>query len=293
MASIKEIRTRIKSVESTLKITNAMYLIASAGLKKARAQLRTVAPYFQKIDSTIADILHHSPTIEHPYFDQRPDIPQAQRKVGILVITGDRGLAGAYNHNIFKLTDQKLETTPNPHIYLVGQMGQAWLSRKGMQDESEVPLTAKNPDLKLARIISRYLLDLFQEGALDEVWVAYTKMISPLVLEPSLVQLLPLSRDLFPPPPKDARRFPPTISYLPNEAQVMDQLVPFFLSGTLFGALVESYCSEQSARMTAMDSASNNARDMLKDLRLRFNRARQAAITQEITEIVAGTKAGH
>ena len=293
MAGIKEIRTRIKSIEATLKITNAMYLISSASLKRAREQLRTVYPHFNKIGTTIADILHHSPDVEHIYFDQRTKIPAEQRNVGLLVITGDKGLAGAYNHNALKLTEQKLEALQNSHLYLIGQMGRNWFARKGREDEAMTALSAKNPDLKLARQISAILLDDFRSGKLDEVWVVYTNMVSPLVLEPTLQKLLPLDKDLFPWTPRVEEVFPRTIDYLPNEGGVMDLLVPFYLTGILFGALVESFCSEQSARMTAMDSASDNAKDMLKTLRLRFNRARQAAITQEITEIVAGAQAGH
>ena len=131
MASMKEIRAHIRSVEQTLKITNAMYLIASSNLRKARKQLTDVEPYFRKIESTITDILYNSPKIEHRYFDQRPGIPAQRRKVGYVVITSDKGLAGAYNHNILKLAEEKVRQAPNVSLYIVGQVGRATLQSRG------------------------------------------------------------------------------------------------------------------------------------------------------------------
>ncbi len=297
MAGMKEIRTRIKSVESTLKITNAMYLISSASLRKMRKQLQAVEPYFSKITSTIADILHHSPNIDHPFFvpASRKDVPKdasQEPKVAYVIITGDKGLAGSYNHNVLRLLEQQLADQSNPKVYPIGQMGRGFCTAYGLGIDPEFFYTAQDPNLNRARAISRHLLSLYLQGEVDEIHLIYTRMISPLVLQPTLQKLLPLEKTLFPYTPRYVAQYPRIVEYVPSEREVLDQLVPSYLSGMIFGALVESYCSEQSARMMAMDASTKNAKDMLKSLSLSYNRARQSAITQEITEVVGGAKAG-
>lgn len=290
MAGMKEVRDHIKSVEETLKITNAMYLIASSSLRKARKQLEDTLPYFEKISSTISDILHHSPDIHHAYFDQRVD--KAGRQVGYIVITGDKGLAGAYNHNVLKLAEKSMCAQRAPTLFVIGQMGRAYFSGKGIPIDGEFLYTAQDPTMARAREIGNTFVDLFLNGQLDEVWIVYTKMVNPLRLEPVCTKLLPLERDLFPWQRRPSEHYTKTVAYLPSEGVVLDQIVPGYLKGMIFGALVESYCSEQNARMTAMDSATDNAKKLLKDLNLTYNRARQSAITQEISEIVGGAAAG-
>lgn len=290
MAGMKEVRDHIKSVEETLKITNAMYLIASSSLRKARKQLEDTLPYFEKISSTISDILHHSPDIHHAYFDQRAD--KAGRQVGYIVITGDKGLAGAYNHNVLKLAEESMCAQCAPTLFVIGQMGRAYFSGKGIPIDGEFLYTAQDPTMARAREIGNTFVDLFLNGQLDEVWIVYTKMVNPLRLEPVCTKLLPLERDLFPWQRRPSEHYTKTVAYLPSESVVLDQIVPGYLKGMIFGALVESYCSEQNARMTAMDSATENAKKLLKDLNLTYNRARQSAITQEISEIVGGVAAG-
>ena len=290
MAGMKEVRDHIKSVEETLKITNAMYLIASSSLRKARKQLEDTLPYFEKISSTISDILHHSPDIHHVYFDQRAD--RAGRQVGYIVITGDKGLAGAYNHNVLKLAEKSMCAQCAPTLFVIGQMGRAYFSGKGIPIDGEFLYTAQDPTMARAREIGNTFVDLFLNGQLDEVWIVYTQMVNPLRLEPVCTKLLPLERDLFPWQRRPSEHYTKTVAYLPSESVVLDQIVPGYLKGMIFGALVESYCSEQNARMTAMDSATENARKLLKDLNLTYNRARQSTITQEISEIVGGAAAG-
>ena len=291
MASIKEIRTHIKSVEQTLKITNAMYLISSSNLRKARKQLNDVEPYFQKIEVTISDILHHSPQIEHRFFDKREGIPAEKRKVGYIVITGDKGLAGAYNHNILKLAEQKLAKTANPSLFVVGQVGRSYFQEHGVPIDGEFLYTAQNPTVARARDIGEQMIDLYMTGQLDEVYVLFTKMVTSFQMEPTVHKLLPLDPDVFPEYEKNRDKYNRDVTYVPSVKAVMDRLVPGYLKGDLFGALVESYCSEQNARMTAMKSSSDNARSMLQSLNLSYNRARQSAITQEITEVVGGAQA--
>ena len=291
MASIKEIRTHIKSVEQTLKITNAMYLISSSNLRKARKQLNDVEPYFQKIETTISDILHHSPQINHPFFDKRPEIPPEKRKVGYIVVTGDKGLAGAYNHNILKLAEKKLAKAANPSLFVVGQVGRSYFLEHGIPIDVEFLYTAQDPTVSRARDMAELMMDLYLNRQLDEVYVLFTKMVTSFQMEPTVHKLLPLDPDVFPEYEENRDKYNRDVTYVPSIKAVMDRLVPGYLKGDLFGALVESYCSEQNARMTAMKSSSDNARSMLQNLNLSYNRARQAAITQEITEVVGGAQA--
>ena len=291
MASIKEIRTHIKSVEQTLKITNAMYLISSSNLRKARKQLNDVEPYFQKIETTISDILHHSPQIHHPFFDKRPEIPPEKRKIGYIVVTVDKGLAGAYNHNILKLAEGKLAKTANPSLFVVGQVGRSYFQEHGISIDVEFLYTAQDPTVSRARDMAELVLDLYLNRQLDEVYVLFTKMVTSFQMEPTVHKLLPLDPDVFPEYEENRDKYNREVTYVPSVKAVMDRLVPGYLKGDLFGALVESYCSEQNARMTAMKSSSDNARSMLQNLNLSYNRARQAAITQEITEVVGGAQA--
>ena len=289
MAGMKEIRTHIKSVQQTLKITNAMYLIASSNLRKARRQLAHVGPYFDKIESTITDILYHSPDVRHRFFDPRTHIPPQRRKTGFVVITGDKGLAGAYNHNILKLAEERLAAASNPVLLLVGQVGRAYFTARGAVMDEAFFHTAANPAMWRARDMAEDLISRFVHGELDEVYVLYTNMKSSFCLEPTVRRLLPLSRDVFSGQQEGAPRQQAT--YLPSVEAVMDSLVAEYLKGELFGALTESFCAEQNARMTAMKSSSDNARELLQELGLSLNQARQAAITQEITEVVGGAQA--
>lgn len=290
MASIKEIRTHIKSVEQTLKITNAMYLISSSNLRKARKQLTDVEPYFMKIEATISDILHHSPEISHVFFDKRPGVQPEDRKIGYIVITGDKGLAGAYNHNILKLAEQKMSESAHTSLFVVGQVGRSYFQEHGVPIDVEFLYTAQDPNMGRARDMAELMLDLYLEERLDEVYIIFTKMVNSFQMEPTIHKLLPLDPDAFP-QEEETSSYNRDVAYVPSVKAVMDRLVPGYVKGDLFGALVQSYCSEQNARMTAMKSSSDNARAMLQTLNLSYNRARQTAITQEITEVVGGAQA--
>ena len=292
MAGIKEIRDHIKSVQQTLKITNAMYLISSSNLRKARKQLMDVEPYFLKIETTIADILHHSPDIHHSYFDVHSYTPPEERKTGYVVITGDKGLAGAYNHNVLKLAEEHMASRKNTSLFVVGQAGRNHFQEMGITVDGEFLYTAQNPTMPRARDMAEFLIQLYLDKKLDEIYVVFTQMVTPITLQPTILQLLPLSRDIFPWEEKvQESGYEGNVTYVPSISEVMDHLVPGYLKGLLFGALVESFCAEQHSRMTAMKSSSDNAREMLRTLSLDYNRARQSAITQEITEIVGGAQA--
>ena len=292
MAGITEIRTRMQSVQQTLKITNAMYLISSAKVKKARKQLADVEPYFDKLAKTVLDIFRHSPDLKHRFIEGH-EIPREDRKPGFIVVTGDKGLAGAYNHNVLRLAETYLARKKDPTLFLIGQMGRHFFEKKNIPIDAEFMYTAQDPTLERAKEIADTMVDLYERGALDEVYLVFTHSFSAVRMEPEIIKLLPLDRAML-----SARRglseadqYRDVVRYEPSPEAVLDVLVPGVLRGYLFAALVESFCSEQNSRMTAMDSASESAREMLKTLSLEFNRARQGAITQEITEIAGGAEA--
>ena len=292
MAGITEIRGRMRSIQQTLKITNAMYLISSAKVKKARKQLQEVEPYFDRLAKTILDIFRHSPQLQHRYIEGHHKSKE-ERKTGFVVITGDKGLAGAYNHNVLKLAESYLARKQDSTLFLIGQMGRHYFEKKNIPIDAEFMYTAQDPTLDRAQDICDTLVDLYERGALDEIYLVFTHSYSAMRMEPEIIKLLPLDRAML-----SARRglseadqYRDVVRYEPSPEAVLDVLVPGVIRGYLFAALVESFCSEQSSRMSAMDSASESARDMLKTLSLEFNRARQGAITQEITEIAGGAEA--
>lgn len=293
MAGITEIRGRMRSIQQTLKISNAMYLISSAKVKKARKQLQEVEPYFDRLAKTILDIFRHSPQLQHRYIEGHHNKPKEERKTGFVVITGDKGLAGAYNHNVLKLAESYLARKQDSTLFLIGQMGRHYFEKKNIPIDAEFMYTAQDPTLDRAQDICDTLVDLYERGALDEIYLVFTHSYSAMRMEPEIIKLLPLDRAML-----SARRglseadqYRDVVRYEPSPEAVLDVLVPGVIRGYIFAALVESFCSEQSSRMSAMDSASESARDMLKTLSLEFNRARQGAITQEITEIAGGAEA--
>ena len=292
MPNARDIRARINSIRETRKITNAMYLISSAKVKKARKQLQEVEPYFDRLAKTILDIFRHSPQLQHRYIEGHHK-PKEERKTGFVVITGDKGLAGAYNHNVLKLAESYLARKQDSTLFLIGQMGRHYFEKKNIPIDAEFMYTAQDPTLDRAQDICDTLVDLYERGALDEIYLVFTHSYSAMRMEPEIIKLLPLDRAML-----SARRglseadqYRDVVRYEPSPEAVLDVLVPGVIRGYLFAALVESFCSEQSSRMSAMDSASESARDMLKTLSLEFNRARQGAITQEITEIAGGAEA--
>lgn len=286
MANTREIRSRIKSIQDIMKITNAMYLISSSKLKKARKSLQATKPYFEGLQSTIHDILVRAPHIHQVFFERREDIVPEERKKGYLVITADKGLAGAYNHNVIKMAEEEMKKSSNNYLFVVGQVGRQYFLKKGVNIDAEFLYTAQNPTMHRAQDISEVIIDLFTHNKLDDVYVIYTKMVTPMKAEVQFTKLLPLERRKF---ERRAAGYQHA-KFDPSPEIVMDHLVPNYLKGLIFGVLVESFSSEQNARMTAMEAATKSAKDMLKSLELAYNRARQAAITQEITEIVSGAK---
>jgi len=286
MANMKEIHSRMKSIKDIMKITNAMYLISSSKMKNARKSLLATKPYFDKLQSTIHDILLRAPHIQQVYFNKREEILYEDRKRGYIVITADKGLAGAYNHNVIKLAEKEMSKGANNQLFVVGQVGRQYFTRKNIIIDLEFLYTAQSPTMYRAREITETVINLFQERKLDEVYVIYTKMVTTMKAEPEIFQILPLERKKF---ERRAAGYSHA-SFYPSPKEVMDHLVPNYIKGIIFGELVEAFSSEQNSRMIAMEAATTSAKDMLKDLNLLYNRARQSAITQEITEIVSGAQ---
>ena len=291
MANMTEIRSRMKSIQETMKITNAMYLISSTKLRKAREKLDATAPYFELLQSTIKDILFHSPDINHTFFDQRKKIKPEDKKRGYVVMTADKGMAGAYNHNVLKLAQERLAQGNDNTLFVIGQMGRKYFTKKNVRIDMEFLYTAQDPSMWRARNIAETLVDLYRKEKMDEIYIIYTKMVTPLKAEPEIIQILPLKRQSFEEMNVELEKYHKIADYSPSPKVVMDHLVPNYVKGLIYGALVESFSSEQNARMMAMQGATESAKDMIRELSLLYNRARQAAITQEITEIVSGAKA--
>jgi F-type H+-transporting ATPase subunit gamma len=292
MAGMREIKLRIKSIKETRQITKAMKLISAAKLKKARKQLEQTLPYFDKVKDTIADILIHSGNIDNPYFDLRND--RKEKKTGFIILTGDKSLAGGYNHNIIKLAESRISRVPNPLLFVAGHIGYNYFSRKNFNVYRNFDYPVQNPTVYRAREIAEIVLELFSSGELDEVYIVYTLMASTIKLVPQVMKLLPLELEALKEDiglTSDNVKVDNMFNYEPSPKAVFDVLIPKYVKGIVYGALVEAFTSEQSARMSAMDNATSNADDMLQSLNLFYNRARQAAITQEISEIVGGAAA--
>lgn len=292
MANAREIQSRIKSVQDTMKITNAMYMISSSKMKKAKKVLEDTEPYFYNMQAAIARILRHIPDIQHPFFSVRHLVPQQERKTGIIVVTGDKGMAGAYNHNITKLTDEFMEKTPGYHkLYVLGMVGRQYYEKKSADVDGSFRYTVQKPTMHRARLISEEIVRAFLDRELDEVHVIYTQMQNAAVMEPVDMQLLPLKKASFSPAQIPVGAPQEEIEMFPSADVVLDTMIPNYLTGVIYGCLVEAYASENNARMTAMQSSTDSAKKMLQDLSIQFSRARQAAITQEITEVISGAKA--
>ena len=292
MANAKEIQTRIKSIQDTMKITNAMYMISSSKMKKAKKILEETEPYFYNMQAAIARILRHVPDIQHPFFSERHLVPKEQRKIGTIVITGDKGMAGAYNHNVQKMTEEFLETPGLHKLYVLGVVGRQYFGKKKVDMDGSFRYTVQKPTRHRARVIAEKMIAMYLDGELDEVHIVYTRMVNAATMVAESSQLLPLKKAAFNPQAQllvDIHQ--EEIEMVPSAHEVLNSIVPNYLKGFIYCCLVESYASEHNSRMMAMDAATTSAKDMLKDLSIKLNRVRQAAITQEITEIIGGAKA--
>ena len=289
MASAKEIQDRMRSIKDTLKITNAMYMISSSKLKKSKKMLADTEPYFYTLQSEMSRILRHLPDMNSIYFKTNAEIPERKRKAGYIVITADKGLAGSYNHNILKLAEEELEKRDDYKLFVLCELGRHYFEQKGINIDKQFHFVVQDPSLSRARRIAEDLLKLYHENQLDELYIIYTTMVNAMQEEAQVAQLLPLKKTDFKiPVPIDIPL--EGLALKPSAEEVMDHIVPNYVVGFVYGALVEAFSCEQNARMMAMEGATNSAKQMLKELDIEYNRARQAAITQEITEVIAGAK---
>lgn len=289
MASAKEIQDRMRSIKDTLKITNAMYMISSSKLKKSKKMLADTEPYFYTLQSEMSRILRHLPDMNSIYYKTNAEIPERKRKAGYIVITADKGLAGSYNHNILKLAEEELEKRDDYKLFVLGELGRHYFEQKGINIDKQFHFVVQDPSLSRARRIAEDLLKLYHENQLDELYIIYTTMVNAMQEEAQVAQLLPLKKTDFKiPVPIDIPL--EGLALKPSAEEVMDHIVPNYVVGFVYGALVEAFSCEQNARMMAMEGATNSAKQMLKELDIEYNRARQAAITQEITEVIAGAK---
>ena len=292
MASTSEIRRRIGGVRQTQKITHAMYLISQAKLRKAKQDLDNTRPYFQALQTEIGRVFNADSTIESRYVD--PVDPNAKPLPGVpacLLITADKGLAGAYNHNIVKLEEEILSKPGQHKLFVVGELGRHYFAKKDVDIDTNFRYTVQKPTMHRARDISAVILDQFNNHELDEVYVVYTRMENAVQSEAEVLKLLPLERGDFGEMKMPLNMYREEIELNPSPMDVMNSIVPSYINGMIYGCLVEAYASEHNARMMAMKSATDSAQDLIKDLSILYNRARQAAITQEITEVCAGARA--
>ena len=291
MANIREIQSRINSVRDTMKITNAMYMISSSKMTQAKKKLADTEPYFYGLQGEISRILRHLPELRHRFFDQRAEVPKDERKIGSIVITADKGLAGAYNHNIVKVEEEILSKPGIHKLFVVGELGRHYFAKRGVQIDTNFRYTVQKPTMHRARDISGAIIDQFLDGELDEVYVVYTRMENSVQADAEVMKLLPLERADFNVMKMPLNMYREEIDLYPSAEHVMDRIVPNYVNGMIYGALVEAYASEHNARMMAMKSATDSAESLIKELSIVYNRASQAAITQEITEVCAGARA--
>lgn len=277
--STKEIKNRIRSMESTKQITKAMEMVAASKLRRAQAQITNSRPYFEILYSTIQDILRSNREFSSPYLKER-----SGNKTIYIVIAGDRGLAGGYNSNILKMVQSQLQGK-DAMVLPIGKKAVDFFRSKNIPALTERYAEAAEVSIGDCFSIAKELSRAFLAGQFDEVCIAYTNFVSVLSQSPAVMRLLPLRREES---SQDAAS-KGIILYEQDSEEVFASIIPEYLGGILYGTLCESRASEQAARRAAMDSATQNADEMIADLSLKFNRARQAAITQEITEIVAGS----
>lgn len=277
---MKEIKTRIKSVESTKQITKAMELVSSSKFRKAKEKAETSRPYFNTLYGTVQDIAKNANGSKNEFLEERK-----VNNICYIVIAGDRGLAGGYNSNVFKsvMSHNKLGKAK---VVSVGKKAKEFLTKRNYEliDSIETVEDALYED---ASRVANKVMEAYKNGEVDEVNLVYTEFVSALTQEPKLIKLLPVTVDKN----KEEKKGRVTVQYLPSASSVLGYVLPKYIAGSIHGAIAESYASEQAARRTAMESATDNANEMISKLELSYNRARQAAVTQEISEIVGGASA--
>ena len=281
---MRDVKRRIKSVNSTKQITKAMEMVSSAKLRRARERVEKTRPYFNTIKATIQDIFSGtSGNIKHPFVNEREI-----KKTCYIVITADRGLSGGYNANAIKAAVSHMQDKQAVSVITIGKKARNYFRKRNYDFDGEFVQISENPSYTDAKQLSNLVLQLYEKGMIDEVQLVYTQFVSTISQKPEVIRLLPLAGEK---KEKDPNKKFEYVSYEPSPEEVLDYLIPKYIESTIFGALVESSASYQGATKVAMENATTSAEEMIGDLTLIYNRARQAAITQEIAEIVGGAEA--
>lgn len=289
MASMREIKRRKGSIQSTAKITRAMKLVSTVKFQKSKSRAENSKPYFDQMYKTVSSILAKSGNILHPYLQSSGD-----GKKAVIMITSNRGLAGGYNSNIVKLVLNCGIPKDEMVLYCVGRKGKEALIRRGYEAAADFSDAMESPAYSDAMDIGNTALEAFKNGEISELYLAYTSFKNTVTHMPKLIQLLPVNQaaaDEVLKADSDDKRVLTPMNFEPEPEEVLDALIPKYVCSLIYGAMMEAAASENGARMTAMDNATGNAQEMIDQLTLSYNRARQGAITQEITEIVSGSEA--
>ena len=285
MASMRDIKRRKSSIQSTQQITKAMKLVSTVKLQKARTRAEQTNPYFNYMYQTVTSMLAKSGTIDHPYLRKGESTKKA-----VVVITSNRGLAGGYNSNITKLVTGSEELPmEDVEVYAIGNKGKETLERRGYEIKEDDSGIIESPSYEDAATLCKKILADYTAGKIGEIYLAYTHFKNTVSHEPKLIKLLPVEFDEE--EISQAAEANVLMNYEPNEEEALDMIIPKYVTSLFYGALVEAVASENGARMQAMDSATSNAEELISDLTLKYNRARQGSITQELTEIIAGASA--
>ena len=303
MASLRDIKQRKSSIQSTQQITKAMKLVSTVKLQKARAHAESANPYFNYMYETVTSMLARSGSLDHPYLKAG-----SSPKKAVVVISSNRGLAGGYNSNIVKLVTGSGFPKEDVKIYAIGRKAGESLERKGYEITKDYSNIMEGPEYADAAAICKEILEAYADGEIGEIYLAYTHFKNTVSHVPTLMKLLPVeagegdsagqgektdgtSVSARTESQEDRAASLTPMNYEPSVEQALDRIIPKYVTSLFYGALVEAVASENGARMQAMDSATNNAEEMIGDLTLKYNRARQGSITQELTEIIAGAEA--
>lgn len=285
MASMRDIKRRKSSIQGTQQITKAMKLVSTVKLQRARANAERSKIYFDCMFRTVNSILSRVGHVEHRYL-----LPGKSSKKAVIVITSNRGLAGGYNSNVVKLvTRQEGWSKEDVVIYAIGNKGREALLRNGYEVRESLPEVIEDPAYEDAMLLSQRLLTAFAEDEIGEIYLAYTSFKNTVSHEPKLLKLLPVEPNAE--EVAEAESQNAIMNFEPEDVEALDMIVPKYITSLIYGALMEAVASENGARMQAMDNATSNAEEMISDLALKYNRARQGSITQELTEIIAGAEA--
>lgn len=285
MASMRDIKRRKGSIQSTQQITKAMKLVSTVKLQRAKQRAEQSKAYFKCMYETVTSMLAKTSGLNHPYLSAG----ESQKKA-VIVITSNRGLAGGYNSNVVKLITKGSLKKEDLKIYAIGKKGRDALKRYGYEIVEEDSAIIEEPSYVDAMALSKRLLDAFAAGEIGEIYLAYTGFKNTVVHEPTLLKLLPVE----PAEIKESTQETGSkamMNFEPKDDEALDMIIPKYITSLIYGGLVEAVASENGARMQAMDSATSNAEEMIDHLSLMYNRARQGSITQELTEIIAGANA--